>query len=356
MAATPLRRFWISAALVAAFAMVANASAQESGRTPTTAPRMPPGLVTLTPAEVQELEDKVKADPDDAARMQLLRHYGREQFRSAEARDARQKHVLWLIQHRPALELGGPEVTLNPRIDGAAYDEGKRLWEKHVQEQPENVTILTRAATYLLLYERGTAEGLFKKAESLEPTNPRWPERLAHLYSLSANTPAGVDSVAAGKALAAMERAHGLATDGGFNQLVSLAKMALTAGDAAKARDYAQRVLRDAADYAGHWNHGNAIHDGNSVLGRLALSDGKVETAKTFLLAAGKTPGSPQLNSFGPDVALAAELLDKGEKEAVLAYFELCRVFWNMGGERLDAWTQAVKENRLPDFGSNRRR
>jgi len=38
------------------------------------------------------------------------------------------------------------------------------------------------------------------------------------------------------------------------------------------------------------------------------LKEGKVEDAKHYLLEAGKTPGSPQLNSFGPDMSLAEEL------------------------------------------------
>jgi hypothetical protein len=39
----------------------------------------------------------------------------------------------------------------------------------------------------------------------------------------------------------------------------------------------------------------------------------------------------------------------------VLAYFEMCRVFWKMGGSRLDAWTQAVQAGNVPNFGANLR-
>ena len=318
---------------------------------------LPPSRQVLSAEQIASLEEKLKTNPeDDATRMQLIANYGRDQFRSTEARSARQRHVLWMIEHRPNAELASPDLVLHARLDGSAYDEGKRLWEKHLEANPQDVTILTRAAQYFLLDERGRAEALLLQAEKLEPTNPRWPERLAHLYNLDANRPGGVDVAAAKKALAAMERAKALATDDGFNLLVSLAKMALAAEEREKARDYATRLLQQAPEHVGKWNYGNAIHDGNSVLGRLALREGKMQEAKTFLLNAGKTPGSPQLNSFGPDIALAAELLEKGEKEAVLAYFELCRGFWKMGGERLDAWTQAVKENRTPEFGANRRR
>jgi hypothetical protein len=52
--------------------------------------------------------------------------------------------------------------------------------------------------------------------------------------------------------------------------------------------------------------YGNAIQDGNIVLCRIALLDGKVEAAKVSLKEAGKTPGSPQLGSFGPNMSPAA--------------------------------------------------
>ena len=45
-------------------------------------------------------------------------------------------------------------------------------------------------------------------------------------------------------------------------------------------------------------------------------------------MASGKTPGSPQLNSFGPDFMLDRELLEKGERAAVLAHLELVGKFW----------------------------
>ena len=46
-------------------------------------------------------------------------------------------------------------------------------------------------------------------------------------------------------------------------------------------------------------------------------------------------------------MSLAKDLLERGETEAVLAYFELCRVFWKMGGSRLDAWSHEVQAGRV---------
>ena len=105
--------------------------------------------------------------------------------------------------------------------------------------------------------------------------------------------------------------------------------------------------------YSTNWNYGNATHKINIISGRLALRDGKISEAKTFLIEAGKTQGSPQLNSFGPNMSLAKELLQKGENNAVLEYFNLCRVFWETDISKLDEWTTDVNNDKIPDFGAN---
>lgn len=104
---------------------------------------------------------------------------------------------------------------------------------------------------------------------------------------------------------------------------------------------------------ADDWNFGNAVHKGNLTLGRVALRAGDIEAAKKFLLEAGRAPGSPQLNSFGPNMTLAKELLEKGEHDAVLEYFQLCAAFWEMDRGRLREWSPLVEKGVIPDFGAN---
>jgi hypothetical protein len=75
-----------------------------------------------------------------------------------------------------------------------------------------------------------------------------------------------------------------------------------------------------------------------------------VDAAREHLLAAGGTPGSPQLYSFGPSMALATELLDAGEREAVREYFRLCAAFWKQGHGLLERWAPDVVAGKVPDF------
>ena len=134
-----------------------------------------------------------------------------------------------------------------------------------------------------------------------------------------------------------------------------LPAMAFDTGDMTKARSYAEQLLTEVGSDRSQWNYGDAVHKGNLILGRIAVREGRLAEAVTFLRASGDTPGSGVLNSFGPNMSLAKDLLERGEVEAVLNYFESCRLFWKMGGARLDAWSKDVQAGNIPNFGANLR-
>jgi hypothetical protein len=136
-----------------------------------------------------------------------------------------------------------------------------------------------------------------------------------------------------------------------FYLTTKLATTALEAGDREKAKTYAHALLEQAPAFRNDWNYGNAIHLSNIVLGRLALASGDVAGAGRFLVEAGKTPGSPQLNGFGPNMMLAKELLEKGRREEVVEYLDLAAKFWKVPMGRLEQWKAAVAKGETPDFG-----
>jgi hypothetical protein len=132
-----------------------------------------------------------------------------------------------------------------------------------------------------------------------------------------------------------------------------LSEKAIQAGNFQKAELRAKELLSLAGAYKSDFPRGNIIHHGNILLGIIALKQNKIEDAKQYLHLAGSTPGSPQLNSFGPNMTLANDLLKTGEKDAVVEYFELCKKFWQMDFGKLDYWTAQVRAGELPDFGAN---
>ena len=132
--------------------------------------------------------------------------------------------------------------------------------------------------------------------------------------------------------------------------LPRMAKAAFAAGDYARAAAYAAEALA-AARQGVFWWTGDAIHQGNIVLGRLALRKGDLEGARRALLAAGKTPGSSSLASTGPDLQLARDLLERGESATVVQYLEECGAFWDANRGKLAEWIVLIKAGLKPDFG-----
>ena len=143
-----------------------------------------------------------------------------------------------------------------------------------------------------------------------------------------------------------------------------LALAALEAGQLDTARKHATEALA-ANTNVKSWNYGNVVHEMNEVLGRAAMRTGNLVEARRALLAAGATPGSPQLDSFGPRFVLAREMLDKGEKDVVIQYLDLVAKFWarddpahphrsGMAKEkaaRLAKWKQEIRAGKIPTDG-----
>ncbi len=138
-----------------------------------------------------------------------------------------------------------------------------------------------------------------------------------------------------------------------FYALNRAAKNAWLKGDTENARVLATEMEGLLPKYKDDWNYGNAVQDANQVLGLIALEAGDLAEAKKRLLASADSKGSPQMNSFGPNMRLAKALLEKGEKDVVLEYFERCRKFWEMGNDQLAAWADSVKKGEIPGFGAN---
>src|SRR5882724_3018216 len=138
-----------------------------------------------------------------------------------------------------------------------------------------------------------------------------------------------------------------LAKAGGTRRLEflpRLAKLALWAGDADKAEQYAKEAvgLARPAD-------GEATHDGNMVLGLFALHRGDTEQARRQLIQSSRTSGSTYMKLTGPNLSLANELLKRGEREAVVEYLGECRR-WFEGRKPLDTWIEKIRNGDDPPF------
>jgi len=157
--------------------------------------------------------------------------------------------------------------------------------------------------------------------------------------------------------LATWEEKLSAASDEGerFTYLPFAAKAALEAGQNNKARAYAEEALRFLPRDPFPFIHraGNTVFDCNFVLGRLALLDGDVALAEEYLLLAGDTKGSIVLDTSGPNMSLARELLKRSRRETVLKFLAQCGRFWTDDHGLLAKWSAEIENGEMPVFGTN---
>lgn len=330
--------------------------------------------------EISQMEREIAGSRDELAqRILALGFYFLGKRNSAAAREARNQHIFWIIQNAPACTAAGsPDASLHGPDEQDSYARAKNLWLEQIRLHPGNAQIMGNAACFFLHRDMPLSESLLLKARDLEPSNPKWPEQLGQLYSLQSGRTKPGTRESAGSAfreLRAAERIRQEAESSGpvgsdsheaklvalmmrIHKLPELAKAALEAGELEQARNYAEELLEKAVslDLPEYFrSDGNAIHYGNIVLGRVALAIGDIWQAKQRLIGCAHTTGSPNLGSFGPNMTLAKELLERGEREVVLEFLELCKSFWTSSWGALEEWKSDVEAGRMPEFGANLR-
>jgi len=317
----------------------------------------------ITADDAKALEDSLLNNPDSLFVRAKLIHYYFEAGLSSQSHEfeaKRAQHVFWLIEHHPEAILAGSLdaglETFGSDQNKDAFQRAKELWMQQIEKHADDLQVLHNAAQFLSFSDSKATLEVLQKAVDIDPDNTETLELLARTYEQQrslAKTQEEKTALAA-KSLGLREREIEKATEPGRSDaLVQITDDAFDAGDMAKAEQYANELLKSAQSADGNWNYGNAIHKGNIALGRVALRRGDVTAAKQHLLAAGDTPGSPNLDSFGPNMTLAKELLEKGERDAVIAYLRACAKFWKMGGSELQTWIATIKRGGTPDFGAN---
>jgi tetratricopeptide (TPR) repeat protein len=305
----------------------------------------------LLSQEAEALEIKLTENPNDlSSRIKLLSYY----FEKGEdlVSNASQKHILWIIEHHPESEIAGePQCEITKGLNPVNYSEAKQMWLKQVEIQKNNLNVLANAFRFFFTNDKELAENLLLQAEMIDPDNPRWPEELGMFYSVHSITASENErSRMLTQALEKFERALFLTDDSQKADIIGrIAKAEFEVGNTSRAKVLALDLLHKYGKTEDD-SYNDAIFVGHLILGRVALQEGNISEAKARLIASAKTSGSPVLSSFGPDMTLAKELLEKGEKTAVIKYLHLCAKFWEPVDGRLKEWEDAIQNGEIPDL------
>ncbi|MBZ5706482.1 MAG: hypothetical protein LAN63_14115 [Acidobacteriia bacterium] len=320
----------------------------------------------LSKQDADRLERDLKSDPGSFAdRIELLAFYSFKIYKDGltpEELANRREHVLWVIEHQPASNFASShEAAFDPDgRDPEGLQQGGKLWLQHAHARPTDSRILYNAGQFFFwANDWKQSEDLLERAYAIDPANHDIAFSLAGHYWRDARHSSTAEQVTrmAAKSLKVFEQALRDTHDprDQLNDLPEAAQAAFEAGEYERAAAYSKEVLSlaDRPDYAD--SNADAIHYGNIVLGRIALRQGNVAAASAFLLKAATVKGNPHLDTFGPNMMLAKELLEKGERKSVLEYFDLCGKFWTDDDGKLGQWRSAVLSGANPDFGANLR-
>ncbi|HML18625.1 MAG TPA: TlpA disulfide reductase family protein [Bryobacteraceae bacterium] len=117
------------------------------------------------------------------------------------------------------------------------------------------------------------------------------------------------------------------------------------AGDSAAAGKDAEQLLDIITVNPTAGNFDQMIHAAETMLGRVKLAQGNRAEAKHHLMESAKVklPGAPKMT-------LAQDLVDAGERDAVLEYLEACRAFWKFDEGRIDHAEKLIRTQSKPDI------
>ena len=310
----------------------------------------------LTSAEVEALEAQLEEDPlDVSVRTRLLGYYGeRTRYREPASSARIESLSLWFIHNEPKSKVLGTRPMSSWGLDAYrnpdAYVEAKRALLAHLDEEPNDPILLGYTTDLLGFQDRPLAIELLERAKSLDSSNLDMARKLAYMYYWQGRRGLrGTNVEAAQKAVDEYDRILELDSEtSSKGYLKYAAEAALLVKDYGKAGEYAHLMLGDARPDSP--DYGDQFHFGNITLGKVALAQGDIQGAASYLLLAGSTPSSMQLKYSGPDTELAKQLLEKGEQASVLRYLDQCASFWERGEDKLREWTILVRAGQVPSF------
>jgi tetratricopeptide (TPR) repeat protein len=322
--------------------------------------------VGMTKQQADQLEGNVKSDPKGFAdRMELLYFYSFKKSSpdglSPDELANRRQHILWIIANKPSSGFAGdPAMEFYPKdeeADTEGLDDARKLWLVQVHTKPSDARRMYNAGEFFSsIHDYPQSEMLLERARTIDPAAFDVTLSLATDYWHDTRYSAtGAERFTHAKeALGVFEQALKNARGEQERRFVLpwAAQAAFEAGDYENATAWSREMLSMADQATKGEDFADEIHYGNIVLGRIALQHGDVAAAGSYLEKAGLADGNPHLDTFGPNMMLAKELLQRGDYKPVLAYLESCGRFWKDDG-KLVKWRSDVTQGKTPDFGAN---
>ncbi len=313
----------------------------------------------IFPRDIGVLASELSRTPADLAlRARYSGGLSRAGQSSSTWRAKMLEQAFWWLEHQPGSSVT-PHATrfwaLRPEDPDTARV--RAAWIAVERQHPNDARVVVGAGIFLASHDPEFAGQLMRRAVQLDLTLVDGAEHLSYLVFRHFQRMRGhsdhVEQAAA--VLDTLGVSLRLERDPLARRFVLLpaCRGAFECGHLDLARKFATELLHLASSADETRGDENGLHYGHLVLGGIALREGDLAGAKQHLLDAARIEGSLQLGSFGPNMQLANELLERGERDVVIEYLDLCAKFWESGLDRLNAWKGTIAGGGSPDFAGN---
>jgi tetratricopeptide (TPR) repeat protein len=299
----------------------------------------------LAKSEVDRLEADIRKTPEDIdRRLKLIGYYdwnGRSSLDHLRLRT----HVLWMVENHPEHPAVAEPSLRDLRDDPEGTAQMTELWYKNAATCDTSAAVLKSAEKFFFGKDPAEAERLIHCLAEKEPNNSQWANELAQLYRMS-GIPGQSFASQTERALYAYQQVLELMRNPAARQGLAgdMAAAAFKIGDFEGAAALAKLDLQSSDR--------NATQRANAILGRVALRSGDIAASKQFLLDSIGSAAARDIATYGPTMALARELLEKGERDIVLDYLDRCLTLWPRGETTLRSWISEIKNGGTPNFGN----
>jgi tetratricopeptide (TPR) repeat protein len=146
----------------------------------------------LEPADVEKLEAKLQAQPEDYdARLQLIAYHVRgDRLNRPDSREAHLRHVLWLIQNKPDSDiLASPHAQL----DEGQTKEAEIRWLQALRQYSHKPEVVWNAVCFYRNFDKDKYRTYLQRAVELAPDNDHYSHELGLVYAgeIIAGVPTG---------------------------------------------------------------------------------------------------------------------------------------------------------------------
>ncbi len=290
----------------------------------------------LTESAVDDLEAQVAAESDNLElRLMLIGAYSKYDAKNLAKK---KPHISWLIARYPDSQIIEDllfYLFLDKEAIAVDFEEFKQQWLESIEKDPGNTNILFNASLLLGVDDKALAEELLTRAQTMDPTNAKFAERLYELNAFQVKDTTGsqrrLHAREALRQLDIIENLDEAASPEPFSRLKIMRRRAWYSLETDEL-ETCQKLLLEMVALAQTEGFDSTYQFLSRVIkGRLALKLGETEKAIQYMMSTLDLEPFTHFRHDYPHLTLIAELVLAGQNEAVLAFFELDRKQWPEG-------------------------